>query len=121
MMFTLQPIIILIVRHENIISNSKTSDHDAGMQVKFEKPLMHIPMLAIHLHPELREKGFNPNKQTHLGPILAVAAKNSLDKHKKEEAGDPKTDSKVSCLSHDNGQSSCALPHHNMLALQKNT
>ncbi|KAK9836496.1 hypothetical protein WJX74_001703 [Apatococcus lobatus] len=63
--------------------------------VKCEMPLMHIPMLAIHLHPELREKGFNPNKQTHLGPILAVAAKHSLDKHKKEGSSDSKPDSKA--------------------------
>ncbi|KAK9867959.1 hypothetical protein WJX84_005015 [Apatococcus fuscideae] len=64
-------------------------------QVKFDKPLMHIPMLAIHLQPEIREKGFNPNKQTQLGPILAVAAKASLDKQKKSDAEDLKPESKA--------------------------
>ncbi len=62
---------------------------------------MHIPMLAIHLQPpEFREKGFNPNKQTNLGPILAVAAKSALDKDgKKTDAAESKPDSKVSFFS----------------------
>lgn len=32
-------------------------------------------MLAIHLNRDLIDKGFNPNRQTHLAPILATAVK----------------------------------------------
>lgn len=32
-------------------------------------------MLAIHLNRDIGDKGFNPNRQTHLAPILATAVK----------------------------------------------
>lgn len=57
------------------------------MQVKIERPIMRIPMLAIHLNRDIYEKGFKPNKQDHLAPVLATALKTEANKNgKKEEA-----------------------------------
>ena len=49
-------------------------------QVKIERPIMRIPMLAIHLYREIGEQGFKPNKQTHLAPILATVVKAAANK-----------------------------------------
>lgn len=43
--------------------------------VKIDRPIMRIPMLAIHLQRTLGTDGFKPNPQTHLMPLLATAAK----------------------------------------------
>ncbi len=45
------------------------------LQVKIAKPILRIPMLAIHLNRDIGTAGFNPNKQTHLAPMLATAVK----------------------------------------------
>lgn len=44
-------------------------------QVKIDKPILRIPMLAIHLQRELYDQGFKPNKQTHCVPVLTTALK----------------------------------------------
>ena len=45
-----------------------------------DKPILRIPMLAIHLNRDIYEKGFKPNKQNELAPILATAVKAAADK-----------------------------------------
>jgi aspartyl aminopeptidase len=42
--------------------------------VALPRPVLRIPMLAIHLQREYSEQGFKPNKQAHLAPVLASAA-----------------------------------------------
>ena len=50
------------------------------LQVKIEKPILRIPMLAIHLNREIVSDGFKLNKQTHLVPVLATAMKQAVNK-----------------------------------------
>ena len=50
------------------------------MQVKIEKPILRIPMLAIHLNRDILSEGFKMNKQTHLVPVLASAVKKAVNK-----------------------------------------
>lgn len=46
--------------------------------VKIERPLLRIPMLAIHLYRNIYSDGFKPNHQEHLGPVLATNVKAEL-------------------------------------------
>jgi len=46
--------------------------------VRIDKPILRIPMLAIHLQRGLYTDGFKPNFQTNLQPILATSAKAQL-------------------------------------------
>ena len=48
--------------------------------VKIDRPIMRIPMLAIHLQRDIHSAGFKPNLQTNFAPVLATAAKAQLDK-----------------------------------------
>jgi aspartyl aminopeptidase len=50
-----------------------------SVQVKVQKPILRIPMLAIHLNRTVNSEGFKPNAQTELVPVLATAAKAQLD------------------------------------------
>lgn len=46
--------------------------------VRVSRPVLRIPMLAIHLQRGLNTDGFKPNPQTHLQPVLATAVKAQL-------------------------------------------
>ena len=57
------------------------------MQVRVPRPILRIPMLAIHLNREIHEQGFKPNKQDHLSPLLATSVKAQLNgQHKPEKS-----------------------------------
>lgn len=46
--------------------------------VKINRPLLRIPMLAIHLQRDIHTAGFKPNLQTNFAPVLATAVKAQL-------------------------------------------
>ncbi len=46
--------------------------------VNFERPLLRIPSLAIHLNREIRSDGLKLNKQQHLVPILGLSKETSF-------------------------------------------
>lgn len=46
--------------------------------IKIDRALLRIPNLAIHLQSAEERKGFAPNKEDHLSPILAMAAQKAL-------------------------------------------
>jgi aspartyl aminopeptidase len=46
--------------------------------VDLERPLLRVPMLAIHLGREITETGFQPNAQTHAQPLWGLAGAPSL-------------------------------------------
>jgi len=50
-------------------------DGDAGVRtalVDFQRPLLRVPSLAIHLYRELREEGLKLNAQQHAVPVLGL-------------------------------------------------
>lgn len=63
--------------------------------VKIDRAILRISNLAIHLQSADERKGFSPNKEDHLSPILATAATKSLsqteDSDKEEEAKEEKS------------------------------
>lgn len=54
-------------------------NHDDGLMrhtlIKVDKPILRIPMLAIHLQRNLYQEGFKPNFQSNLLPIIATSLK----------------------------------------------
>ena len=46
--------------------------------VKLNRPLMSIPMLAIHLNRDIHTKGFKPNTESEVVPVLATEVKAKL-------------------------------------------
>lgn len=53
----------------------KERDHVVSRLVHFEKPLLRVPQLAIHLDREVNEKGLVLDRQEHLNPILGQLTK----------------------------------------------
>lgn len=54
--------------------------------VRVSRPVLRIPMLAIHLQRGLNTEGFKPNLQTHLQPVIATAVKAQLAQASKNGA-----------------------------------
>ncbi|KAG2490499.1 hypothetical protein HYH03_011122 [Edaphochlamys debaryana] len=46
--------------------------------VKIDRPLLRIPMLAIHLQRDIHTAGFKPNLQSNFAPMLATQVKTQL-------------------------------------------
>ena len=42
--------------------------------IRFDKPLLRIPQLAIHLDRDVVEKGLHLNKQDHLAPVIGLGS-----------------------------------------------
>lgn len=56
----------------------------AGLEsrlVRFERPMLRIPSLAIHLDRNVNTDGLKLNPQTHMAPITALASGGALDLH----------------------------------------
>ncbi|KMP10488.1 aminopeptidase [Candidatus Nitromaritima sp. SCGC AAA799-A02] len=56
-------------------SKKRASQSDHGCEsrlIRFDRPLLRIPQLAIHLNRSVNEKGLILNPQTHLPPILSL-------------------------------------------------
>ena len=43
-----------------------------ALDFHFDEPLLRVPQLAIHLHPELRKDGLRLNPQQHLTPVFGL-------------------------------------------------
>lgn len=56
--------------------------------VDAKRPLLRIPSLAIHLQPEIREQGFNPNNQEHLHPVVGLGGYTTLFDVLADQLGD---------------------------------
>ena len=89
---------VLVKKKENGSGGGSSSDPNADAAaaappriearlVAVDRPLLRVPMLAIHLQRELAEGGFKPNKQQHVVPVLASAVKKAISegKEKKKE------------------------------------
>ena len=46
--------------------------------VKIDRPILRVPMLAIHLNRDIYTAGFKPNHETELAPVLATEVKGKL-------------------------------------------
>lgn len=64
--------------------------------IKIDRAILRVPNLAIHLQTAKEREGFSPNKEDHLSPILAMAAKAVLSES--EEAKDTPKQSKEETL-----------------------
>jgi len=71
-----------------IVKDDKDKDSYTSKLVCIDKPILRIPNLAIHLDREVSEKGFNPNRENHLLPILCSTIKNDLNQQVGVEASD---------------------------------
>ena len=82
------------------------------MQVKIEKPIMRIPMLAIHLNRTINSDGFNPNKQTELAPILATSARLQLEGAGADTTNTKDSDNGTGNGSDSKGEENGRMMHH---------
>ncbi len=53
--------------------------------VRIDRPILRVPSLAIHLNREIRDKGFKPNAQKHLAPVLGLGG--GSDEQGEDSAG----------------------------------
>lgn len=60
------------------IAYKNDQDQIAGMQVKFDQPLLRLPNLAIHMNRGVNEEGLKLQKQTELPLILSASAEEQL-------------------------------------------
>lgn len=63
-----------------IKDNNDDNNKVVSRLVKIDKPILRIPMLAIHLNREIGSEGFKANKQTQCTPILSAAITDTLAK-----------------------------------------
>eukprot|EP00951_Prasinocladus_malaysianus_P023493 scaffold200187_cov51-Prasinocladus_malaysianus.AAC.1 len=76
----------LVVSYDHRAPSVYESDFKASLltylicaKVKLEKPILRIPMLAVHLNRNIYSDGFKPNSQQHLTPVLATAVKDACN------------------------------------------
>jgi aspartyl aminopeptidase len=53
--------------------------------MKIDRAILRVPNLAIHLQSAEERKGFAPNKEDHLSPIIAMAAQKALSANESSE------------------------------------
>eukprot|EP00980_Cylindrotheca_fusiformis_P011856 scaffold2817_cov130-Cylindrotheca_fusiformis.AAC.11 len=58
--------------------------------IKIDRAILRVPNLAIHLQTAKEREAFSPNKEDHLSPILAMAAKKALSEGSETEETDEK-------------------------------
>ncbi len=56
----------------------REQDQTSTRRVDFERPLLRVPSLAIHLNREIRDDGLKLNAQRHLVPVLGLSDEGSL-------------------------------------------
>jgi len=99
----------VLVKDNN--KNNNNNNKVVSRLVKIDKPILRIPMLAIHLNRDIGSEGFKPNKQTQCTPILSAVITDALSKQKEGE-GDESADKKVSKVP---PASSLSARHHPLL------
>lgn len=70
-----------------VVRNSKNG-HLAEKLVRITKPVMLLPNLAIHLQSAEERNAFNPNKESHLQPVLCSKLFNDKASEKAPEPAD---------------------------------
>ncbi len=53
--------------------------HVAQRLVRFDKPMLRVPQLAIHLDRDVNDKGLKLDRQEHMAPILGMASTGAKD------------------------------------------
>lgn len=79
---------VLVKKKESGNSDATAPPRIEARLVAVDRPLLRVPMLAIHLQRELADGRFKPNKQQHVVPVLASAVKKAVEGKSKKEKGD---------------------------------